>query len=336
MFIYEDYNLQNKNSFGLNVSAKYFCNVSSKDELVNLAVQIKDEKVLLLGGGSNILFTKNFDGCVIQFNRKGITTLDEDKNSVLLEVFAGELWDDFVAHCVENNYYGVENMSLIPGTVGAAPIQNIGAYGQELKDTFFAVNGFYLENFFERTFFKSGCNFDYRSSIFKHELKNKFLITSVVFRLKKSHQLNTHYSSIEQELKNTGKKNPTLADIRNIVIKIRQEKLPDPKVLGNCGSFFKNPEIEKVHFDKLNQLHPSLKGFPVSESTIKIPAGWLIEQCGWKGKTTGNVGVHKDQALVLVNYGDASGDEILQLANAIKEDVFKKFEIQLEEEVNII
>jgi len=249
MFIYEDYNLQNKNSFGLNVSAKYFCAVSSKDELVNLVEQLKDEKILLLGGGSNILFTKNFDGCVIQFNRMGITTLDEDKDSVLLEVFAGELWDDFVSYCVENNYYGIENMSLIPGTVGAAPIQNIGAYGQELKDTFFAANGIYLESLSERTFFKSGCNFDYRSSIFKHELKNKFLITSVVFRLKKSHQLNTHYGSIEQELKSKKKNNPTLADIRNIVIKIRQEKLPDPKVLGNCGSFFKNPEIIRHNFD---------------------------------------------------------------------------------------
>ncbi|MDP3149359.1 MAG: UDP-N-acetylmuramate dehydrogenase [Ignavibacteria bacterium] len=336
MFIYEDYNLQNKNSFGLNVSAKYFCTVSSKDELVNLVEQVKDEKVLLLGGGSNILFTKNFEGCVIQFNRKGITTLDEDKDSVLLEVFAGELWDDFVSYCVEKNYYGIENMSLIPGTVGAAPIQNIGAYGQELKDTFFAANGIYLEGLSEKTFFKSGCNFDYRSSIFKHELKNKFLITSVVFRLKKSHQLNTHYGSIEQELKSMKKNNPTLADIRNIVVKIRQEKLPDPRRFGNCGSFFKNPEIEKVHFEKLNQLYPSLKGFPFSENTIKIPAGWLIEQCGWKGKRIGNVGVHEDQALVLVNYGDASGAEILQLADSIKEDVFKKFEIQLEEEVNII
>lgn len=336
MFIYEDYNLQNKNSFGLNVSAKYFCAVSSKAELVNLVEQVKDEKILLLGGGSNILFTKNFDGCVIQFNRKGITTLDEDRDSVLLEVFAGEVWDDFVSYCVEKNYYGIENMSLIPGTVGAAPIQNIGAYGQELKDTFFAANGIYLESLSERTFFKSGCNFDYRSSIFKHELKNKFLITSVVFRLKKSHQLNTHYGSIEQELKSKKKNNPTLADIRNIVIKIRQEKLPDPKVLGNCGSFFKNPEIEKIQFERINQLHPSLKGFPVSENTLKIPAGWLIEQCGWKGKRIGNVGVHEDQALVLVNYGYASGDEILQLADSIKVDVLKTFEIQLEEEVNIV
>lgn len=336
MFIYEDYNLQNKNSFGLNVSAKYFCTVSSKDELINLIQQVKNEKILLLGGGSNILFTKNYDGCVIQYNRQGITTLDEDKDTVLLEVFAGEVWDDFVSYCVENNYYGIENMSLIPGTVGAAPIQNIGAYGQELKDTFFAANGFYLENFAERTFFKSGCNFDYRKSIFKQELKNKFLITSVVFRLKKSYQLNTHYGSIEQELKSRKNNNPTLADIRNIVIKIRREKLPDPKVLGNCGSFFKNPEIEKELFEKLNERFPSLKGFPVSESTIKIPAGWLIEQCGWKGKKVGNVGVHENQALVLVNYGDASGEEILQLANSIKKDVFKTFEIQLEEEVNII
>ena len=336
MIIQENYNLQNKNTFGLNVSAKYFCEFQTLAELGEVLSQMEGEKILFLGGGSNILFTKNFDGCVLQYNRKGINTLDEDKDSILLEVFAGEVWDDFVAYCVKNKYYGIENMSLIPGTVGAAPIQNIGAYGQELKDSFFAANGIYIENFAERTFFKSGCNFDYRSSIFKQELKNKFLITSVVFRLKKTHQLNTHYGSIEQELKNTGKKNPTLADIRNIVIKIRQEKLPDPKVLGNCGSFFKNPEIEKELFEKLNEHFPSLKGFPVSESTIKIPAGWLIEQSGWKGKRIGNVGVHEHQALVLVNYGDASGNEILQLSNTIKEDVFKKFEIQLEEEVNNI
>lgn len=336
MFIHKNYNLQNKNSFGLNVSAKYFCEVESLVELREIVVKMEGEKVLFLGSGSNILFAKDFAGCVLQYKRKGMNTLDEDKDSILLEVFAGEPWDDFVAFCVWNNYYGIENMSLIPGTVGAAPIQNIGAYGQELKDVFFAANGIYLKNFEEKTFFKSGCNFDYRSSIFKHELKNKFLITSVLFRLKKTHQLNTHYGSIEQELKNIGKKNPTLTDIRNIVIKIRQEKLPDPKVLGNCGSFFKNPEIEKVHFEKLHNLHPSLKGFPVSESTVKIPAGWLIEQTGWKGKRIGNVGVHENQALVIVNYGDASGDEILHLAGLIKEDVYKRFEIQLEEEVNII
>ncbi|MFA4922731.1 MAG: UDP-N-acetylmuramate dehydrogenase [Ignavibacteriaceae bacterium] len=336
MNLQENYNLQNKNTFGLRVFTKYFCEASSVTELKEVLNQLKDEIILLLGGGSNILFTKNFDGCVFQFNKKGINKIDEDKDSVLLEVFAGELWDDFVSYCVENNFYGIENLSLIPGTVGAAPIQNIGAYGQELKDTFFALNGFYLNDLTERTFFKSGCNFEYRTSIFKHELKNKFLITSVVFRLKKSHQLNTHYGSIEQELKNIGKNNPTLADIRNIVIKIRREKLPDPKLLGNSGSFFKNPEIETVHFEKLKEDFPLLKGFPASETTIKIPAGWLIEQCGWKGKRIGNVGVHENQALVLVNYGGAEGKEILQLAQKIKDDVYQRFEIHLEEEVNII
>ena len=336
MLIQENYNLKIKNSFGLNVSTKYFCEVVSKTELKGVLEQFKNENILLLGGGSNILFTKNFDGCVLQYNQKGISKLDEDKDSILLEVFAGELWDDFISYCVENNFYGIENLSLIPGTVGAAPIQNIGAYGQELKDSFFAANGVYLEDFKERTFFKSGCNFDYRTSIFKHELKNKFLITSVVFRLMKSHQLNMHYGSIEQELKKMGKNNPTLSDIRNIVIKIRQEKLPDPKILGNCGSFFKNPEVEKKRFENISQSFPLVKGFPASENTVKIPAGWLIEQCGWKGKRIGNVGVHELQALVLVNYGGADGNEILQLAQKIKDDVYQKFEIQLEEEVNIV
>lgn len=336
MLFQENYNLQNKNTFGLRVFAKYFCEVFSITELKEVLDQFKDEKYLVLGSGSNILFTKNFDGCVLQFSKKGINKIEEDKDFVLLEVFAGELWDDFVSYCVENNFYGVENLSLIPGTVGASPIQNIGAYGQELKDTFFALNGVYLNDLNERTFFKSGCNFDYRTSIFKNELKNRFLITSVVFRLKKSHQLNTHYSSIEQELNNMGKNDPTLAEIRNIVKKIRQEKLPDPKLLGNSGSFFKNPEIETVYFEKLKESFPLLKGFLASETTIKIPAGWLIEQCGWKGKRTGNVGVHENQALVLVNYGGAKGNEILQLAQIIKDDVYQRFEIQLEEEVNII
>lgn len=338
MNLQENYNLQSKNTFGLRVFAKYYCEVFSITELKEVLEKFKDEKFLILGSGSNILFTKNYDGFVLQFNKKGINKIEEDKDidSVLLEVFAGELWDDFVSYCVENNFYGIENLSLIPGTVGASPIQNIGAYGQELKDTFFALNGIYLKDITEKTFFKSDCNFGYRTSIFKHELKNKFLITSVVFRLKKSHKLNTHYGSIEQELKNIGKNNPALADIRNIVIKIRQEKLPDPKVLGNSGSFFKNPEIEKFHFEKLKESFPSLKGFPASQNKIKIPAGWLIEQCGWKGKRTGNVGVHENQALVLVNYGGANGNEILQLAQKIKDDVYQRFGIQLVEEVNII
>ncbi|PJC60020.1 MAG: UDP-N-acetylenolpyruvoylglucosamine reductase [Ignavibacteria bacterium CG_4_9_14_0_2_um_filter_37_13] len=332
----ENYNLQKKNTFGLRLFAKYFCEVFSITELKKVLEQFKGEKILLLGSGSNILFTKNFDGLVLQFNQKGIYKIEEDRDSVLLEVFAGELWDDFVSYCVGNNFYGVENLSLIPGTVGAAPIQNIGAYGQEVKDTFFALNGIYLTDSSEKTFIKHDCNFGYRTTIFKNELKNKFIITSVLFRLQKNFELNTHYGSIEQELKSIGKKNPTLADIRNIVIKIRNDKLPDPKVLGNSGSFFKNPEIEKNHYAKLKAGFPSLKGFPTSEDTIKIPAGWLIEQCGWKGKRTGNVGVHEHQALVLVNYGKADGNEVLQLSQKIKEDVYQKFEIQLEEEVNIV
>jgi len=336
MILQENYNLQSKNTFGLRVFAKYFCEVSSKEDLSEAFDRLKDEKIVILGGGSNILFTKDFDGCVLQFSQKGINTVVEDKDSVLLEVFAGELWDDFVTYCVKNNFYGVENLSLIPGTVGAAPIQNIGAYGQELKDSFFALNGIFIEDGTEKTFFKSSCLFDYRSSIFKHELKNKFIITSVVFRLKKSHNLLTNYGSIEQELKNIGKTSPTLTDIRNIIIKIRQEKLPDPKILGNSGSFFKNPEIEENQYEELKEKFPSVKGFPASYDKIKIPAGWLIEQCGWKGKRIGNVGVHENQALVLVNYGGAEGKDILQLAREIKTDVFSRFEIHLEEEVNII
>jgi UDP-N-acetylmuramate dehydrogenase len=336
MLIQENYNLRNKNSFGLNVSTKYFCEVDTLSELKVALSQVKGERILFLGRGSNILFTKNFDGFVLQFNKKGINKKDEDKDSVLLEVFAGELWDDFVSYCVENNFYGIENLSLIPGTVGAAPIQNIGAYGQELKDTFFALNGIFLSDFSEKSFFNSDCIFGYRTSMFKTELKNKFVITSVVFKLKKTDDLKINYGAIEQELKSIGKNNPLLADVRNIVIKIRQEKLPDPKILGNCGSFFKNPEVEKKHFENISQGFPSVKGFSVSESTVKIPAGWLIELCGWKGKRIGNVGVHEHQALVLVNYGGAEGKDILQLANAIKEDVYQKFEIQLEEEVNIV
>jgi len=337
MIVEENFNLQKKNTFGLRVFTKYFCEVSSTNELKEFVEQHADEKFLLLGGGSNLLFTNNFDGCVLQFCKKGINKVDEDKDFVLLEVFAGEVWDDFVFYCVQNKYHGVENLSLIPGTVGASPIQNIGAYGQELKDTLFAVNGIYLNGANEKTFFKSGCNFGYRSSIFKVEaMKNKFLITSVVFRLKKTPELNIRYGSIEQELIKTGKRIYTLADVRRAVITIREEKLPDPKLLGNCGSFFKNPEVDKKLYGKMKERFPSLKGYAVTSSTVKIPAGWLIEQCGWKGKRIGNVGVHERQALVIVNFGGASGKEILQLASQIKNDVLERFEIQLEAEVNIV
>jgi len=336
MLVYENYNLRNHNSFGFSASAKFFCEISNVEEFYELSEQLKEGTFLVLGEGSNILFSKAFDGCVVRFTKKGITIVNEDKDSVMVEVFAGENWDNFVAFAVEHKYYGIENLSLIPGSVGAAPVQNIGAYGQELQDTFFAVNGVALDSGETKTFFKSSCYFGYRSSIFKEELKNKFLITSVVFRLKKNHSLTTRYGSIEEELKAQGISNPDLSDLRNTIIKIRQEKLPNPRVLGNCGSFFKNPEVDPQVYEKLKTEYPSLKSFPATYNKVKIPAGWLIEECGWKGKKMGNVGVHAQQALVLVNYGGGTANELLELAKNIKADVLNRFDILLEEEVNIV
>ena len=291
---------------------------------------------LFLGGGSNILFTKNFDGIVIKISIGGIKIVDEDEQSVTVEAGAGVTWNELVEYCVEKNFGGIENLILIPGTVGAAPIQNIGAYGQELKDTFFELSGILTESGKEISFDKAACEFSYRSSIFKNKLKNKFVITSVKLRLKKNPVVNLSYKDVTDEIQKLNLSNASIIDVCNVVKSIRQRKLPDPAMIKNAGSFFKNPVINFSKFEGMQKRYPSVKYYPVDEENVKIPAAWLIEKCGFKGSREGNVGTHHTQPLVIVNYGYASGSEILSFAEKIKHSVMDKFEISLEFEVNII
>ncbi|UCH65782.1 MAG: UDP-N-acetylmuramate dehydrogenase, partial [Ignavibacterium sp.] len=266
----------------------------------------------------------------------GINIMSEDETNVIIEAGAGVVWDELVQFCVDKNYGGIENLSIIPGSVGAAPIQNIGAYGQELKDTFLELKGIFTETGEEKIFKKSDCEFSYRSSIFKTEVANKFVITSLKLKLNKNPQIITPFKQLEEELNKQGINDLTLKDVRNTIIKIRNKKLPDPKEIGNAGSFFKNPIIAKEKYLKLKNSYPDMISYPVNGEHIKIAAGWLIEKCGWKGKRIGNVGTYKDHALVIVNYGDASGDEIFDFEGHIKHAVELKFGIRLENEVNII
>jgi len=327
------------NTFGIDVDAKYFASFTSFDELKRLAVtkEFLNENLLVLGGGSNLLLTKNVDALVLKNDILGIQVLKENKSTIDISVGAGENWHEFVMFCVNNNYGGLENLSLIPGNVGAAPMQNIGAYGSEIKDTFLYLEAFNIGKLQLEKFNNKDCQFGYRESIFKKELKNKFIILNVVFRLNKTpHQLNTNYGDILKEIELFNIKNPTIKDVSNAVIRIRARKLPDPKKIGNSGSFFKNPIISKNEFLKLEVKYPEIAHYVISENQVKIAAGRLIEKAGWKGKTINNFGVHKNQALVLVNYGGADGSEIHKLSNEIIADINLKFNIQLEKEVNII
>ncbi len=346
MNLLENISLKNFNTFGIDVLAKYFVEISDKKDLFKLPSLVKnlDVPYLILSGGSNILFTKNFVGLIIKISTKGISIMEhpdsigiEDNDKyVYIKSEAGEVWDDLVKFCVNNNYGGIENLSLIPGLVGAAPIQNIGAYGQELKDSFFSLEALNLENGEIKNFNKDECKFYYRFSIFKTALKNKFIIASITIKLNKTPEINLSYGNVKDKLIRLNKSNYTIKDVREIICKIRQSKLPDPNELGNAGSFFKNPIINKEKLELLKKAFPNIPFFISQKDQIKIPAGWLIEKCEWKGKRIGDVGVHSKQALVLVNYGNALGEEILNLANQIKTDVKNKFDIELEEEVNIV
>jgi UDP-N-acetylmuramate dehydrogenase len=333
--IKENISLKSFNTFGISVNAKRFVSVISVYELQQL---LKTEKELfLLSGGSNMLFTKDIENLVVHIDIKGISIDREETNTVYISVNAGENWHELVLWCVNNNYGGIENLSLIPGNVGTCPIQNIGAYGVEVKDTITKVEALEIETGKLVSFSSDVCNFGYRNSIFKNEVKGKYIITSVSFKLTKDiHQLNTSYGAIETELTSKEIKNPTLKDVSDAVIAIRKSKLPDPKEIGNSGSFFKNPVISKNQFLELQKKHPTIPSYSVSDTEIKIPAGWLIEQAGFKGKRFGNYGVHEKQALVLVNYGNATGIEIYQLAVKIQETILHKFGVILEIEVNII
>jgi UDP-N-acetylmuramate dehydrogenase len=338
MRIEKNVSLKQFNTFNVDVKAKYFAQVDNLSELKELLSnkEYNSEKRLILGGGSNILFTKDFGGIVIKLNNSEIHQISDTNNSVLLKVDAGIDWDSFVKYSIDNSFSGLENLSLIPGNIGAAPIQNIGAYGVEAKDVIESVNILMLNNLEEKSISNYDCNFSYRSSIFKNELKDKFIITSVVFKLSKNKKVNLEYLPLKNYFAKKTEANIELKEIRDAVIAIRSSKLPDPSKLGNAGSFFKNPIISKVKYDELKSEYSDLNGYPESNSNIKISAGWLIEKCGLKGKRFGDVGVHEKQALVLVNYGDATGNEILKFSKQIENEVKNKFNIDLINEVNII
>ncbi len=337
MQIEQNISLKHYNTFGIDVNAKHFVSISSiKDLKTVLALKDYPDK-LILGGGSNMLLTKDLDILVIHINIKGISIEKEEENYVLVKAHAGESWHEFILWCLGNNYGGIENLSLIPGNVGTAPIQNIGAYGVELKDTFVSCDAINIKTQEATTFFKEDCKFGYRSSIFKQEEKGKFVITSVTFKLtKKNHVLKMNYGAIKTELSSQGIKSPTIKDISKTVIAIRQSKLPDPKRIGNSGSFFKNPIIPKSVFNNLQEHFSDIPSYPVSKTEVKVPAGWLIEKAGFKGKQFGDYGVHKNQALVLVNYGGASGLDILNLSRLIQKTIKRLFNISIEAEVNIL
>ena len=336
MLIEKNISLKPLNTFGMNVVAKEFASVETKQDLAKI-LNTNLSNLLVLGGGSNILLTKDVNALVLHINIKGIEIVSVYENNVRVRVAAGENWHEFVSWCLDKNYGGIENLSLIPGNVGTAPIQNIGAYGVELKDVFISCEAMNIQTQELRTFNKEECDFGYRNSIFKEELKGQYIITSVIFELSSlQHVIKKKYGDIESELKNNGIENPTIQDISKAVISIRNSKLPNPKVLGNSGSFFKNPMISCVQFQLIKNKFPKIPHYKVSETTVKIPAGWLIETVGFKGKTFKNYGVHNKQALVLVNYGNASGKEMLELSKKIQEAILIVFDIVLEIEVNIL
>lgn len=338
MEIRKNYSLKKLNTFGIDARANLFADIKSTDQLRLLLEDdtYRELPKLIIGGGSNILMTDDFAGLVIKISIPGIEIIEEEAGSVLVKAGAGELWHDLVLFSVGKNLGGIENLSLIPGTVGAAPMQNIGAYGQEIGDTFERLDGFYVKDAREGSFSKEECKFGYRDSVFKNELKTKFIITSVVLRLSKNPDLKLGYGNLKNEVDKLGKENLSVADISGVICRIREGKLPDPARIGNAGSFFKNPEIAAGEFEKLRGEFPGIVGYPLENGNVKLAAGWLIENCGWKGKRVGNTGTHESQALVIVNYGGASGREIISLAEEIKNSVFGKFSVKLEEEINII
>ena len=336
MLTQKNISLKPFNTFGIDVIAKEFVAVASIEELVKV-LDTNPTDILVLGGGSNMLLTKAVEALVLHVNLKGITEISKSENSVRIQVAAGENWHELVCWCLDKNYGGLENLSLIPGNVGTAPIQNIGAYGVELKDSFISCEALNIHTKTLKTFTKDDCDFGYRNSIFKQALKGQYIITSVVFELSsKNHHLKTNYGAIETELNRSGIDQPTIQDVSKAVISIRNSKLPDPKVIGNSGSFFKNPIISLSKFEELQTQFPQMPSYKVSEDAIKIPAGWLIETSGFKGKTFTNYGVHSKQALVLVNHGGANGTDILNLSIQIQNAIKFIFDIDLETEVNIL
>lgn len=338
MNIVSNQSLQGFNTFGIDVKAKLFTVVTTIDELVQVlnTEEAKTNELLVLGGGSNMLLTGDLNKFVIKLELEGINLVKEEGDVVLISAEAGVVWHDFVLHTINEGWFGLENLSLIPGCVGASPIQNIGAYGVEIKDRFEYLEALNVETLEVEQFDLKTCQFGYRESIFKRKLKGKYIITKVIYRLSTLPNLNTSYGAINNQLIEMGIENPTPKNVSDAVIVIRQSKLPDPEKIGNSGSFFKNPIVERTLAETVKEDHPNMPSYPVDDTHVKLAAGWLIEQAGWKGKQIGNYGVHKKQALVLVNYGGASGNEIYQLSEDIISSVNEKFGVTLEREVNII
>lgn len=337
MRIEKDFNLRRYNTFGLDCRCGYFIESDSADDFAELAAsyELSPESILMLGGGSNFLFTEDFNGTVIYPTIQGIEIVREEGEHVWVKAGAGVVWDDFVAWAVDNGFAGVENLSLIPGHVGAAPVQNVGAYGMEAADTIYEVEAVDIQAAARVTLSAADCCFAYRNSIFKHQWKNKYIITAVIFRLNKKADFKLDYGSIRTELERAGGE-VSLRAVRQAVIRIRNSKLPDVNVFPNAGSFFKNPAVAGEVAKDMKEKYPDMPLYPLEDGTVKLAAGWLIEQAGWKGKSLGRAGVHDRQALVLVNKGNATGLEIVRLANEIKKDVFMKFNVWLEPEVNIL
>lgn len=338
MQVQENISLKPFNTFGIDARARYFARFKSAEELQNLLTmdQVGKNKKLILGGGSNILFTRDYDGFVLKNEIGGIEKRGEDENFVYIKCGAGENWHRFVLHCIQNNWAGIENLSLIPGCTGASPMQNIGAYGVEIKDVFHQLAAFHLGEKSNYSFNLQDCEFGYRESVFKRKYKDQFVILDVTFRLSKMPKFNTSYGAIEQELEKMKVKELSIQNVSQAVINIRSSKLPDPNEIGNAGSFFKNPSIPAAQFHNLKSKFNNIVGYENADGTVKLAAGWLIEQCGWKGFRKGDAGVHAKQALVLVNYGNATGNEIYRISENILQDVEKKFGVRLEREVNII
>lgn len=338
MNLQKNFSLKSYNTFGIDAGCSLFTEAGRMDDLKEIlhAADLKNLPKLILGGGSNILFTKNFDGLVIKNSLKGKEVLGEDDEHIWVKAGAGEVWHELVLFCIKNNYAGIENLSLIPGLVGAAPMQNIGAYGVELMSVFDSLEAVDIHYGETKIFSKDECEFGYRESVFKNKYKNRFVITSVTLRLNKKPVFNISYGAIRETLEKMGVKVLSIKVISDAVIAIRSSKLPDPKVLGNAGSFFKNPEVPESIYQSVKAKFPNMPHYPAAHGMIKIPAGWLIEQCGWKGKRVGNTGSHKDQALVLVNYGSATGSEVIELSIKIQESVKEKFGVEIVPEVNVV
>jgi UDP-N-acetylmuramate dehydrogenase len=335
MQIHEGFSLVPYNTFRIDVKARYFSTFLNIDELSELTTQFSQLTNLVLGGGSNILFTKDYDGAILKNEIKGIELQHEDADHVYIKVGAGENWHQFVLHCIHHNWAGVENLSLIPGNIGASPIQNIGAYGVELDDVFWSLEAFHLSEKKIHTFTATDCEFGYRDSVFKNRYKNEFAILSVTFQLKKKPIYHIGYGAITEELEKMRVEDLSIKAVSQAVINIRSSKLPDPQKIANAGSFFKNPEVATEKYEALKLQFPNIVAYPLAKGSVKLAAGWMIEQCGWKGYRKGDAGCHAKQALVLVNYGNATGKEIYDLSEEILQSVKNKFDVFLEREVNI-